>query len=228
MSSKTVVTILLTFALLTTAAMLFSTTDALEASPPISVNGNDELDALAKELQWDVDGDGSVERPYVITDLRIGEAGRAGISIQNTDLHITIKNCNISGARSGEMSQGAAILLLGASNITIEGNDLCLNDYGISISSSNNISVNNNNIISSEYSGIEIDESENVTVTNNRFEACEYGDSICLYESRDCLLKGNWIIGGYTGIYVSGSDSNTISKNEIIGTVEGISIPGRR
>lgn len=222
MSSKTVVTILLTFALLTTAAMLFSTTEALEASPPISVNGNDELDALAKELQWDVDGDGSVERPYVITDLRIGEAGRAGISIQNTDRYIIIKNCNISGARSGELAQGAAILLLGVSNVTIEGNDLYLNDYGISISSSNNISVNNNNIISSEYSGIEIDGSENVTVTNNRFEACEYGDSICLYESRDCLLKGNWIIGGYTGIYASGSDSNTISKNEIIGTVDGI------
>lgn len=222
MSSKTVVTILLTFALLTTAAMLFSTTEALEASPPISVNGNDELDALAKELQWDVDGDGSVERPYIIADLHIGEAGRAGISIQNTDRYIIIKNCNISGARSSELAQGAAILLLGVSNVTIEGNDLYLNDYGISISSSNNISVNNNNIISSEYSGIEIDGSENVTITNNRFEACEYGDSICLYESRDCLLKGNRIIGGYTGIYVSGSDSNTISENEIIDTVDGV------
>ncbi|MHA1893508.1 MAG: hypothetical protein ACTSX4_03290 [Candidatus Helarchaeota archaeon] len=61
----------------------------IKINPPISINGNGELNNTADS------GYGNITHPYIIENKTINGGGATGILIKNTDSFFIIRNCTI-------------------------------------------------------------------------------------------------------------------------------------
>jgi hypothetical protein len=75
-----------------------------------------------------VSGSGSFSDPYMIEGWEIDSCDSSGISITNTSAHFTVRDCHIHGNHSHD-----GIVLRGVVNGTIQGNYVCDNENGITI-----------------------------------------------------------------------------------------------
>ena len=94
-------------------------------------------------------------------------------------------------------------------------------DYGIEISS-NNCTIEDNNIISNSNEGLHFIYSNNNNILNNYFSQNHY--SIRLRDSNHNTISGNTITYDYAGIVVTGGCDFNIISNNILDNVEEISI----
>ena len=174
---------------------------SLTPSDPITIYGNSELASQASLKGWT--GDGSAENPYMIANLTIEVSwmGGTAISITETSLFVTIKNCTITTSYQG-------IDIYRSSNMTIVGNTIhgqTMDGDDIRLSSSNNNTIINNNC--SGYLGIELSSSNNNTVSNNNCSGnSEYG--VSLYSSSFNDIIDNNCSGNGFGIRSFESSSN--------------------
>lgn len=115
----------------------------------IDINGNDELIGTATLEGWS--GDGTSSNPYIIEDYIFDQISFP-ITLEDIDLHLTIRDCLIKNSTRAIRSDRCQ-------NITIEGTEITTG--GISIDNSMNIKFSN-----SECSGnFDIDDSKNITIT---------------------------------------------------------------
>jgi parallel beta-helix repeat protein len=131
---------------------------------PIRINGDVNFTATVLAEGWP--GDGSLEAPYEIIGLEIDIGGAAGycISIRNTRVNFTIRNCIFRGA---SVNPGSGIYLNNVSNGKIIENISPNNYYGIKLEISHSNTVINNTFASNSFYGIYLNLSDSNTLVNN-------------------------------------------------------------
>jgi hypothetical protein len=151
-------------------------------------------------------GNGTSGDPFVIEGWEIDASSADGIDIRNTDAYLIIRNnyihsggvlhdgihlLNVSNCIIENCNtSGNFCLYIGQSdNISIRGNSITEFNYGIAVYISENISIENNDILSALSSGVWGYESQNVTIVNNRISNTDC--SIELTRSRDVCTYHN-------------------------------------
>jgi|GEM_PF-2123707 len=222
MSSKTIVAMLISLALLTTATMLFSTTGEAASSSPIAIDGNADLDEQADAFGWP--GDGSPENPYLIADLTIDAPGSAGISIQNTDRHVIIRNCMVSGATWGGPDYGRGLWLSGTRNVTVEMSTFDRNDYGIFVQSSNDITLRNNVVTSSKFVGIWVETTRGSIISDCNIVTSYGSEAVYMMGSTHCDFIHNTVTGAGTGVFMMSSNNILVGDNVLSAEGYGVHV----
>ena len=242
---------------------------------PITIDNAGVFDwAWASSQSW-CSGSGSVNDPYVIENVKI-DAGysSSGITILNSmNPHFILRNITAykSGTSFGRSgihldsvvnakiidcnlsNNGAGIFMNDCNDITISGNILGFNWYGIYFYSINYIiNIDDNHILNNTYSGIDASSPsafDYIRITSNNIENNgEYGivfevmgtsnvildntidthgdDGIYLEDVLNTYLGGNTITNSdLCGIRILNSDNNDIVNNEIYDNgIDGIQL----
>lgn len=154
----------------------------------IKINGNDDFNAKNGVKK----GIGTLEDPYIISDLEIESFFRPAISISNTDAYATIKNCVITGNKFLQKGALAGIYVTNSKNIKIENTTIkdISADFGIALISSSNNTVENCDFQKNKR-GITVNGcpsgykhfSNNNTITKCNFKKCIDGIYFCCLPS---------------------------------------------
>ncbi|TFF96966.1 MAG: hypothetical protein EU547_05675 [Promethearchaeota archaeon] len=172
------------------------------ASPPISIDGNGELDSFTNKTGSGIWGD-----PYIIQDYDIVGTGTGyGIELQNINKPLIILTCRIKSFISG-------IHMVNVSNVII--NDTTVSDNslrGIYLEDSDNNTIMYNYAFDNGI-GIYIRWSIKNIISNNN--ASDNGDNIYLRHSENNTVKENLASIAYffDGIHLEFSNNNTIKDN---------------
>lgn len=156
-------------------------------------------------------GDGSAENPYYLSD-NWATYGEASVHIENTDVYVLIDNAYLNGTgyygiylknvsnlnvtNTIIVDKKAAIFIDNCSrvlidNVVIENDDI--NDYGIKIDVSDNVAVDNCNILKAKY-GLILLNSFRVRIADNIF----INSGISFYST--CQVS--------TGVLITGNTAN--------------------
>ncbi len=209
---------------------------------PYRIHVDNNWSLTASTFGW-CTGSGSIGNPYIIENITI-DAQNSGscIDIQNTNEYFIIQNCTLINA---EASGGeAGIKFSWVYNGTITHNNIMDNYDGIYLYHSENITVDNNDVINNLGQGIILFHSEknyildndqmgsryyglflngisdNNTIRGNTFQnntgAANYGDGIRISDSKDNRIVQNILIYNDRGIIIEdNSHNNTITQNII-------------
>ncbi|MHA1522587.1 MAG: right-handed parallel beta-helix repeat-containing protein, partial [Promethearchaeota archaeon] len=172
--------------------------------PTISINGNSELATFCSGH-----GSGTYADPYIIESYEIDANSATGISIQNTNAYLLIRNCTVE---NGRLNNYKGIYLYYSLNVRIENNSLYNNDYGIDLDYSSNNTLSGNTANDNNEDGIDLDYSSNNTLSGNTAYNNRYG--INLWGSSTNILSGNTAYNNSYGIELwESSNNNTLSGN---------------
>ncbi|MFX0103764.1 MAG: NosD domain-containing protein, partial [Candidatus Hodarchaeota archaeon] len=166
--------------------------------PTIDIDGNLALLAFPNKT-----GTGTATDPIIIENLEIDAGGspmKHGIEISNTDLHLVIRNCTLTGAAG--MGSEAGICLYNCTNVIVTGCTIYENDIGISVLSSHGNKIFQNNVTFSSSVNVNLGSSSNNSIWGNNVT----GDL------------------GTLGIYCSSGTGNTIAGNLFSGLIDGIQL----
>ncbi len=199
-------TLLLTTSFLMTLVTIPETVSAYDVRDPIIIFGDADFTA-ANGVRG---GSGTAWDPYIIEGWEIDAPMYYGIQIANTTAHFTIRNCYIHGP--GQVG----IILFACVNGTVTGNTCSGNDFGIYVSSFNNIIPGNNtlsnNTCSNNNYGIALISSVHSTLSGNNCSLNVWG-GIALWYSNSTSLGDNKCLGNNNGIHLGSSGNNTLSGN---------------
>ena len=158
-------------------------------------------------------GNGSISNPYLIEGLAI-ISDDACIKIINTSSYFVIRNCSLSGLLTHYVT---GVDLRNVTHGTIElstmsdlGNGIC------DLQGTEN--VFHNNTIEDTWCGIYLLSCNNNVVSNNTVAGNHKGFAIEIYDSKKCLILGNFV----SGILFEFSTNCTVEHN--FGLVEGLNI----
>lgn len=187
-----------------------------ETHGTIRVNNDTDLETLITTNHWN--GSGIANEPYIIENLQIDAAGESnGIFIGNTTAFLIIRDCNVSGSVYDgiSFSSGGAITAYNATNIVIENNHCydCRSGSGdgIDVVESNLITINNNTC-SNVWWGISLTSSCNVTILNNSCNGNVLG--VYLYtSSNNNSISDNNCSGNFCGISLEWYSNHNIVRN---------------
>ncbi|MCE7747900.1 MAG: hypothetical protein GPJ51_05845 [Candidatus Heimdallarchaeota archaeon] len=200
---------------------------------PIIIDSDSDLDTLG------FSGDGNIDNPYIIENLRIVTDDYYSISISSTTKYITIRSCYTESINAGIMIYDT----VSSNTILIEDNECrnsaygikirisstiiqntCINNvYGISAKNSPTSKIQSNECRDNEVMGITISDSADSEVTDNICSNNQREDGIHIDDSPNTRVENNICIdNGYNGIWIRFSNSSTISHNEL--TNNGLTI----
>jgi parallel beta-helix repeat protein len=185
---------------------------------PIAIDGDTNFSATALLEGWP--GDGNPGNPYIIDGLDIDLGGAVGncISIRNTQVHFTIRNCNLTGA-SGE-DFGAGINLEEVVHGELLNNIVEGNRIGILVGSSFYYPISDNTFSNKTESGIWLTGSNSNIVVNNTCYKNLYGIAVAQSNNvADNVCNNNDI-----GISLFYSVSNALENNTCTNNGEGIAL----
>jgi parallel beta-helix repeat protein len=205
---------------------------ALTVHPPIYINGNGGF-TNASGVVW---GSGTESDPYIIEGWDIHNSAGNVVEIRNTDAYFVIRQCylhdsdaegvNLLNCRNGTvMNNGISKNYIGvrleSSSFSVVSNNTfdTLTSYAVSNHLSNNNWISNNTCLKCR---IYLDASEHNAVVGNN---CTNG-GIDLYEAcRNVVCNNTCLSDGNHGVYLTGSDGNTICHNDLRNGY-GISLSG--
>jgi len=166
-------------------------------------------------------GNGQSDNPYQITGLNITDSSTTLINIDGTTVHFRIANNYLNG--SDKSYDG--IYFEDVANGFIENNTIVNNANGISLDSSENITIFNNTIYDLNLDGIRLfSSSSQINITKNKIFNCGIG--ISLSSSVNNKVWNNTIHNSsYTGdIIISSSNSNEVVNNTLYDSYNGITL----
>ncbi len=214
-------------------------------------------------------GDGTYSEPYVIENLVIdGEGSGSCILIENSDVYFIITDCIVynsgsssnAGIRLDYVKNGklfedihsynntGGIRLIQCHNITITGNRVENNTWGIVLGLSNKTTISENVITDNEIDGIYFYQTcnnnniSNNTIINNNQQGIDISGSsnenmilgnivknneigIEIWRSKNNYISENYVeSNNWTGILIMSSDSNNITKNKAKNNEVGINL----
>jgi len=165
-------------------------------------------------------GDGTYSDPYIIEDLEIDGGGLGScILIENSDVYFKIENCTVYGSEQSHSYAG--IRLLNVKNSLLIRNYCPSNYHGISLWTSSNNTISENNVIYNKYFGVFLSGSYDNTISGNTVNS-NFESGISLFGSYDNTISGNTVNNTYKGILLRNSDNNIISFNTITHSDFGI------
>lgn len=192
-----------------------------------------------------VSGNGTAESPYVIEGWCIVTAGgETGISIENTDAHVTVRENvieseTVSGAGSQLVDEAHhGIVLDAARNVTIARNTIADHETGgVLVEDSPGTHVVGNRISESTWYGAKILRSDGSTFANNTVLDTEFPPGfrpscpdadLLVCGSEDVDVTGNrFEDGGTEAIWLAGSSRATVLDNEIVDAgASGVEVAG--
>ncbi len=176
---------------------------------PILINHDDNF----TQQGWP--GSGTPEDPYVIEGLDIDLGGAPGdcISISNTRVNFTIRNCYLTGAA---INEGSGVFLDNVSYGLVLNNTISSNLQGIIISWSSSIIITNNTVTSNSNTGIALIRSISNTIVNNTYANNQFGIYLLLSDS-NTLSDNTCTSNTDTGIYLdTASNLNDIQWNVFV------------
>jgi parallel beta-helix repeat protein len=182
---------------------------SLTSHGPITIISDQNFTDTASAEGWP--GDGSTQNPFIIDGLDIDCGGSPGhcISISNTRVNFTIRNCNLTGA---SVTPGAGIYLSNVSHARITNNNCSANRYGINLVSRSDYNSIINNTCNANNRGIRIATSHYIIIEGNDCE--DNGDGIYLTGAEWCQVKRNWINSSvWSGIHFEAADFGSIINN---------------
>ncbi|HMF33404.1 MAG TPA: NosD domain-containing protein, partial [Candidatus Lokiarchaeia archaeon] len=208
---------------------------------PISIDGNQALINFADKA-----GSGTSSDPYVIQNYEI-DAGGSGscISVSNTNLFLTIRNCTVSGAGTSYPAAGICLgvnctnvkitncsatncgyagILIGANsyNNSIYGNHIFNTTFqAIYLAQTGNVNVTSNFIENATDIGIDVQGSNNTLVLRNIVSYCGVmgGSSrvgIISDRSTNCSIFGNDVKFNDYGVDLVNYDNSAASRYNIV------------
>ncbi|AKB47033.1 Cell surface protein [Methanosarcina sp. Kolksee] len=210
--------------------LIFVLVSGIAAAKEISVNSTDSIQTAVNNA---ASGDVIIVKPgtyneniKVTTQSLVirSESGKPENTIikavPNTSVfNVAAINTTISGFRieSGE----TGIYLVRCSGCTIINNELSDNKHGISLSSSNNNNISENQVNSNKMYGIQLVNSEGNKLLNNNVNLNERG--INHINSNKSTISGNNVSNNVEfGMWISYSNDNEISGNTANETSRGI------
>jgi len=159
-------------------------------------------------------GNGTMNQPYLISNLRFSHSEDWPIRIYNTQSYFLIVNCTVEPSEYYPAhSDGKGILLYNITNCIVENCSINDKNVGVYVDNSNNTIVRNNLIITCD-TGIFLSRLERCILSNNSIRKGNTG--IQTLHLRFSNLTGNQIVESHTGIGLSvDSKNNTLSMNRI-------------
>jgi parallel beta-helix repeat protein len=201
--------------------------ETISAHLPIRINGNGDFTAA----NGVTGGNGSAGNPWLITGWNISGHGYGYcIYIGNTTEHFTIRDCDIHDARQNFAMYyytESGIILHHVDNATVSQNHVYSNDFdGIYLHNSSHVSVAENIITGNRWGIMLMDHSSNNTISKNVVNAStDYGIGIIDSES-NLVDSNNASQNANMGIFLGGSIRNTIIRNDVSGSLDGIWLDG--
>ncbi|MFX0056032.1 MAG: nitrous oxide reductase family maturation protein NosD [Promethearchaeota archaeon] len=172
----------------------------ISEDPTIAITNDDDFAILG------FGGDGSPGNPYRIEDFNITGVSTDLISIQNTRKHFIIKNCTLHQSGFGN----DAIFLYNVSNAEIFDNAIYDNWQSIFINNCTDITIQANNITSSQY-GIGLQDSYNIEVLSNNINGI--GDCITQNYGGDIIVRHNILNGSQFNMWMNEIDTGWFENN---------------
>ncbi|MCX8173030.1 MAG: right-handed parallel beta-helix repeat-containing protein [Thermoplasmata archaeon] len=207
----------------------------LSPHSPIHIKGNGEFTSV----NGVVSGSGTQSDPYVIEGWEIdANGGTYCIWIENTSSYFAVRNCTLKNTTAtSESPYGCGILLTNLTNGSVDSNNVSACYISLGVGNSEKISITANTISSSSYAVI-IRDSTNCTLYGNTIKSNVYGVrldtsanntveknlvtgngawGILLYQTCDTQVMDNNVSDTVLqGIWLCGSNNNTILYNTII------------
>jgi len=157
-------------------------------------------------------GSGSSSDPFVISDWKLSASGGDGISVAATTVHFIISHVVVNATGFYD-----SVVLRSVANGTIQ--DSSFSRGGISVFSSQAISIINNTITDSKF-GILLEASDDNTISGNRLNHIQQV-GIFVRASRNLIDRNRVTSGSYGGINIDGmtgfGDNNRIVNNVVEG-----------
>jgi parallel beta-helix repeat protein len=191
---------------------------------PIDIKGNAELASFCPE------GSGTSNDPYIIEGYIIDASTAHGIEIDNTDVHLIIRDCIIENGSFIDDNYYFGIFIWCCSNVKIINNTVSNNNNeGIRTYSSSYMTISGNNCSNNGITqtvgfitndGILLESSDHNMVLNN---TClnNFNDGIGLQRSNyNTVVGNNCSFNNKDGIEVESSNYTTISENYIVKNLE--------
>lgn len=189
---------------------------ALTNHDPILIVGNAQF-ANESGVVW---GSGTESDPYIIegwdinASLAAGSAG--GIVISKTDAHFKIRNVRVE--LGGPLYVG--IWLSNVGNGWIEDSVLVDNYEGITLNTTVGLTIKNNTLTNSSFSGVYAVASESVSIELNEITGSRHG--VYSHHCEQVQIVDNAISDNEYGVYLNCSSDSSISGNDIARNQYGI------
>lgn len=152
--------------------------------------------------KYDFPGEGTKNNPYIIKNYNITTTEDNAIFIQGTTKYFVIQNCILVANKS------AIYLGYNANGTAIIKDNICSNsDFGIEISTFDNVVLINNTCNNNALHGISISLSDKAKVINN---SCNNNNFVGVQIHRSLnaeLINNTCEYNGDVGIYLVGSES---------------------
>ncbi len=192
--------------------------------PPIIINGNDQFVADNGVTS----GTGTSSDPYIIEGWDINASQGNGIMISNTDAYFVLRNVYI---HSGNLGGYNGTILSNVANGVVEDNTLYGNDYGVSVVSSYNATIQGNIVQNNHRGAVGLFYSSSVEIASNDLSNNPNVDDQgagALYAANTANIdvsSNTFLDDGYTAVYFSDSGNFSIYNNNVRqGSQAGISI----
>jgi parallel beta-helix repeat protein len=202
-----------------------SATNAYAASRVgISINGNAQLNSTYGVTS----GSGTASDPYIIENYMIDDLDHYPILIQNTDKHVTIRNCYLYTAQIN-----TGLYVLNCTNLRIENCILYYDYYGIYVRESTGVNITGCTVYGADEYGIYLYRTNNTIVSDCVLFNNTYGITVS-QNSYNNQISGCRLYNHYYAI--TAATSNTVIEDCTIsgattigisaGSVSGITISG--
>ena len=175
---------------------------------PISIIGNGGF-TNASGVVW---GSGTESDPYIIEGWDINASTANGIDIRNTDAHFAIRNCRVhDGGLNPDGFHG--VRLEDCANGTLDGNNCSLDNYGIFIKSSRNITITDNSCGPNNFFGISLWSSSVITIHNNNLNSNTACGMSLAFSDNTTVSTNNCSSNSQDGIDIVASRNNILANN---------------
>ncbi len=212
------------------------TVSAYTPHDPIYIDGNENFTSTNGVTE----GNGTPSNPYIIEGWEIDASSAHGIAIENTDAHFVIRDVHIHsggpnynrGVRLSNITDGrvenatlpnnwGGVTMYFSSNLTIRDNEVVSsNETGIAFHTCNNITVEGNNVSMTGQDGIVPMFSGNVTIVNNNVWDNEGG--VVVYQTTNISIRKNNVSSNEWGVVFEECDNITVDDNNVLENRIGI------
>ncbi|HVL80035.1 MAG TPA: right-handed parallel beta-helix repeat-containing protein [Actinomycetota bacterium] len=187
-----------------------------EPRPPIVVAGDEDFDSPLSGVR---SGSGTAEDPYVIEGWDVVPVGADGITIAGTTAHVVIRGNRVHDAPGN----AAAIRLVDAANVTVEGNVIDRTAQGVAAAGGGPLRIASNSISRTSSDGVEVNLTSGVTIEANSILRAG-ANGIETSSVREPRVTSNEVRAArLAGVRVSGGPDAVVRGNRVEDAQDGVS-----